>query len=514
MPASPAGPRSPDAAVEPRRNRPLPYVIGLVVLALIGVGVWYMTQHRATDATGGATGAPGAAKGRAANGEFGAKGGARASGADPRTVMPVTVQPARAMDFVVYQNALGNVTAASTVTVRPRVDGQLSKVLFKEGDIVKSGTVLAEIDPRPFEVQVMQANGQMARDQAQLANARIDLGRYQTLLEQDSIAKQQVDTQAALVRQLEGTVEADRGAVENAKLQLSYTKILAPTDGRVGLRQVDPGNMVRQADTNGIVVITKIQPIAVLFAIPEDRLQAVMRRTQGGNELAVEAWDRAGKQKIATGTLASVDNQIDPTTGTIKLKAEFRNENAALFPNQFVNVRMEVDTLKNATVVPSSAVQRGSNGTFVYRVNDDETVSVRPVQLGPIQGETTVIEQGLVPGERVVADGADKLRDGAKIEAIVPGAEASASQPRRNANAGDAQGAAADKGGQRRNRVASDGGQEARGGGNPEAGVPGPGAAVPAAPRGAAPAGNSPATNGPGAGSPAAPPGVRPSPSG
>ena len=508
MPVPPVGSRSPDAPVERRRNRPLPYVIGLLVLAMIGVGVWYMTQSRGTNGASAAPGAAAPGKGRTAGGGFGAPGGGR-RGADPRTVMPVTVQPVRAMDFVVYQNALGNVTAASTVTVRPRVDGQLSKVLFKEGDIVKAGSVLAEIDPRPFEVQVMQANGQMARDQAQLANARIDLTRYQTLLEQDSIAKQQVDTQAALVRQLEGTVEADRGTVENAKLQLSYTKIVAPMDGRVGLRQVDPGNMVRQADTNGIVVITKIQPIAVLFAIPEDRLQAVMRRTQGGNKLAVEAWDRAGKQKIATGTLASVDNQIDPTTGTIKLKAEFPNENVALFPNQFVNVRMEVDTLKNATVVPSSAIQRGSNGTFVYRVNDDETVTVRPVQVGPVQGETTVIEQGLVPGERVVTDGADKLRDGAKIEAIVPGADASASQPRRNASAGDAQG-----GQQRRNRVASDGGQEARAGGNPEAGVPGPGAAVPAAPAGAAPAGNSPATNGPGAGSPAAPPTVRASPSG
>jgi multidrug efflux system membrane fusion protein len=515
MPADSPAPRTTDMLPERRPNRAKVYVIGLILLVAIGGAIWYAVTPHATDA------AAGAAKGKSAagtnGGGFGAGGGGGAGGrggGDPRTVMPVAVAPARSVDFVVYQNALGNVNAASTVTVRPRVDGQLVRVLFREGDIVKAGAVLAEIDPRPFEVQVMQANGQMARDQAQLANARIDLERYQTLLAQDSIAQQQVATQQALVRQLEGTVEADRGVVENAKLQLSYTKILAPSAGRVGLRQVDAGNMVRQSDANGIVVITQIQPIAVVFSIPEDRLQAVMRRMHGGSVLTVEAWDRAGKTKIATGKLASVDNQIDPTTGTIKLKAEFANENAEMFPNQFVNVRMEVDTLHNATVVPSSAVQRGNNGTFVYRVNDDDTVSMRPVQLGPAQGETTVIELGLAPGERVVTDGADKLRDGAKIEAVVPGAEASAPGAKSAAGQGGGQG--------RRNRVASDGGAPSqrtfgngsRAGGNPDAGVPGPGSAIPPAPGAAAPAGNSPSTNAPGAGSPAAPPGVRASPSG
>jgi multidrug efflux system membrane fusion protein len=353
-------------------------------------------------------------------GGAGGKGGGGRRGADPRTVLPVAVAPARTADFIVWLNALGNVNARSTVTVRPRVDGQLARVLFREGQTVKAGELLAEIDPKPFEVQVTQANGQLARDQAQLANARVDLARYQTLLKQDSIAQQQVDTQAALVRQLEGTIEADRGVVDNAKLQLSYTRITAPAGGRTGLRQVDPGNMVRQTDANGIVVITQVQPINVIYSIPEDRLAAVIKRVQAGDAPLVDAYDRDGRIKLASGKLVTIDNQIDPTTGTIKLKAEFANEPAALFPNQFVNVRMQLDTLHAVTVVPTSAVQRGSPGTFVYRVNDDSTVSVKVVKLGPTEGEVTVVESGLQPGERVVTDGADKLRDGAKIEPVTP----------------------------------------------------------------------------------------------
>jgi multidrug efflux system membrane fusion protein len=336
----------------------------------------------------------------------------------------VATSAVRAADFNVYLNALGNVTPRSTVTVRPRVDGQLSRVLFKEGQMVRAGDVIAEIDPKPFEVQVTQANGQLARDQAQLANAQIDLQRYQTLLKQDSIAQQQVDTQAALVRQYQGTIEADRGALDNAKLQLSYTRIRAPVTGRTGLRQVDAGNMVKQADTNGIVVITQIDPIDVVFSIAEDKLAAVRKRTQGGHAMPVDAFDRDGKVKLASGRLLTVDNQIDPTTGTVKVKAEFANADAALFPQQFVNVRMLVDTLKGATIVPTAAIQRGSVGAFVYRVNDDNTVSVKPVKLGPAEGESTVVESGVSPGERVVVDGLDKLKDGAQIEPIDRSAQA------------------------------------------------------------------------------------------
>ena len=319
--------------------------------------------------------------------------------------------------------------------------------------MVKAGDVIAEIDPKPYEVQVTQANGQLARDQAQLANAQIDLQRYQTLLKQDSIAQQQVDTQAALVRQYQGTIEADRGALDNAKLQLSYTKIRAPVSGRTGLRQVDAGNMVKQADTNGIVVITEIDPIDVVYSIAEDKLSAVRRRTQGGNAMPVDAYDRDGKVKLASGKLLTVDNQIDPTTGTVKVKAEFGNADAALFPQQFVNVRMLVDTLKGATIVPTAAIQRGSVGAFVYRVNDDNTVSVKPVKLGPAEGEATVVESGVSPGERVVVDGLDKLKDGAQIEPIDRSAQAHAPAAPRSAK-GDGQ--------QRRKGVDTKGGGEGK----------------------------------------------------
>jgi multidrug efflux system membrane fusion protein len=415
-PGKPILPDPDDIPSRPPRRRGI--VAGVVIAAVALVAFAWYWNHRTPAAENAATAAD--ARGAAQKKGFGAgKGGGRFGG-DTRTVLPVAIEPARTTDFVVWVNALGNVNARNTVTVRPRVDGQLASVQFREGQMVKAGDLLAQIDPKPFEVQVTQAAGQQARDQAQLANARIDLARYQTLLKQDSIAQQQVDTQAALVRQLEGTVEADKGAVDNAKLQLSYTRIVAPLAGRTGLRQVDPGNMVHQSDTNGIVVITQVQPISVLYSIPEDKLAAVVRRMQAGDVPVVEAWDRDGRNRLASGKLLTIDNQIDPTTGTIKLKAEFANESSVLFPNQFVNVRMQLDTLKGVTVVPSSAVQRGSPGTFVYKVNDDDTVSVRVVKLGPVQGETTVIESGIAPGERVVTDGADKLRDGAKIEPVTP----------------------------------------------------------------------------------------------
>jgi membrane fusion protein, multidrug efflux system len=330
--------------------------------------------------------------------------------------VPVVAVPARTADVGVYLSGLGTVTPIATVTVRSRVDGELMRVAFREGQLVKAGELLAEIDPRPFQVQLAQAVGQLAKDQALLKNAVVDLERYRTLFEQDSVAKQQLDTQASLVRQYEGTIKADQAAVDSAKLQLTYARITAPLSGRVGLRQVDPGNIVRSGDTNGIVVITQLQPISVIFTIAEDNVGAVMRRLKAGDKLPVDAWDRADKTKLATGTLATVDNQIDPQTGTVKLRASFANSDIQLFPNQFVNARMLVDTLQGATVIPSAAVQRGNQGTFVYVVQPDSSVTVRAVKLGPVQGEIVAVEAGVQPGEIVVTDGADRLREGAKVE--------------------------------------------------------------------------------------------------
>jgi len=280
--------------------------------------------------------------------------------------------------------------------------------------------MLAEIDPRPFQVMLEQAQGQMAKDQALLRNAQVDLERYRTLLAQDSIAKQQVDTQESLVRQMEATLVADQAAIDNAKLQLTYSRITAPIAGRVGLRQVDPGNIVHASDTNGLVVITELQPITVIYPIPEDNVQQVLQRFGNGEPVAVEAWDRDQKTKLASGKLITIDNQIDTTTGTVKLRAEFPNTNFALFPNQFVNVRMLVQTLTDATLVPSAAIQRGAPGTFVYIVKNDQTVTVSTVKLGPVQGETTAIASGVSPGDIVVTDGADKLKEGAKVELTTP----------------------------------------------------------------------------------------------
>jgi multidrug efflux system membrane fusion protein len=376
----------------------------LVCIAALGAAVYYYFWGRADAQTDVAAASKAKGKGKG-------KGGPGAG-----RPVPIVAAPARTADVGVYLSGLGTVTPLHTVAVRSRVDGELIRVAFREGQIVRAGELLAQIDPRPFQVQLEQAVGQLAKDQALLKNAMVDLERYRTLFEQDSIAKQQLDTQAALVRQYEGTIKADQGAVDNAKLQLTYARITAPLAGRVGLRQVDPGNIVRAADANGIVVITQLQPISVIFTIPEDSVSGVMRRLKAGERLPVDAWDRADKNKLATGTLTTLDNQIDPATGTLKLRATFSNSDFQLFPNQFVNARMLIDTLQGATVIPNAAVQRGNQGTFVYVVQQDNSVTVRPVKLGPVQGEIVAVDAGVQPGEVVVTDGADRLREGAKVE--------------------------------------------------------------------------------------------------
>jgi multidrug efflux system membrane fusion protein len=332
---------------------------------------------------------------------------------------PVGVAKAVTGDIGVTLNALGTVTPLATVTVRPQVGGQLQKINFSEGQTVSAGEVLAVIDPRPYQAAVDLTKGQLARDEAQLANARVDLTRYQKLIQENSIAQQQVDTQEALVRQLEGTIKTDNANVEQAQINLDYTSIKSPIGGRIGLRQVDTGNILTAGQATGVAVVTQLQPISVLFTVPEDSIGDIMNRVRQNATLKANAYDRAQQKLIASGALSTIDNEIDTTTGTVKLRAVFDNSKNELFPNQFVNVTLLVTTLHDQTIVPVAAVQRGAQGTFVYLVNDDHTVSLRPVTLGQTQDDKVAIAKGVMSGDTVVVDGADRLRDGAKV--LLPG---------------------------------------------------------------------------------------------
>jgi len=374
----------------------------LVILIIALIGVYYFTGRSSSDS---ATTAASPTVGHAS--------------------IPVAAVPATLGDLKQYISAIGTVTAYNTVTVKSRVDGQLNKVNFTEGQMVKAGDVLAEIDPRPYQVELTQAEGTLAKDLAQLENNKILLARDKELYDQKIIARQDLDNQQSLVGQFAGSIESDKGAVDNAKLQLIYSRITSPITGRVGLRLVDPGNIIHATDTTGLAVITQLQPIAVDFSIPEDDLPSLETAMKADPQLPVEAFDRDFKHKLAQGNLLTTDNQIDQTTGTIKLKASFPNLDNSLFPNQFVNARLLVNTIQNATLIPAAGLQRSQQGSFVYVVKPDKTVEMRPVTVQATQGDVIAINKGLAVGDLVVTDGVDKLQQGSHVSvqtaAIAPG---------------------------------------------------------------------------------------------
>jgi len=390
----------------------------LLVLAIIGVGVWYYPKPENQPKTAGRN-------------QFGG----------PTPVGVATVQKG---DMPVTLTGLGTVTPLATVTVKTQINGYLVTVAFQEGQMVKKGDFLAQIDPRPYQVALEQAEGQLAKDQALLKNAQLDLQRYNTLVAQNSIATQTRDTQVSLVSQDQAAVKTDQAQVNAQKLNLVYAHIVSPVTGRVGLRQVDAGNYVQTSDPNGIVVVTQLQPISVIFTLPEDNLPAVMKQVHAGAALPVTAYDRTGTTELGKGRLETVDNQIDTTTGTVKLRAIFDNEQEILFPNQFVNVQLLVNTMKGVDIVPTAAIQHGAPGAFVYVVKPDQTAAVQKVKLGPGDGQQIAVLDGLQPGEKVVVDGSDRLREGAKVTLAAagnPGDAAPAAQQIKGQQQGEGQGA-------------------------------------------------------------------------
>jgi multidrug efflux system membrane fusion protein len=378
--------------------------VWLIALVAIAAAVYYFwPQIKAYQAT--QTPAPATGKGK--------------KGAGGTT--PVVAARAHKGNIGVYYSGLGAVTPIYTVTVKSRVDGQLMSVLFKEGQLVKKGDLLAEIDPRPYQVQLDQATGQLIHDQALLKNAQVDLDRYKVLLNQQAIPQQQYATQEALVSQYEGTIKTDQAAIDSGKLNLTYAHITSQIDGRVGLRLVDPGNIVHASDANGLLVITQLDPISVIFTIAEDQLPAVQDKMRGGAQLHVEAWDREFKNRLAQGSLETVDNQIDPTTGTLRLRAIFENKAGKLFPSQFVNARLLVEEKTGIVVVQNAAIQRNSQSTYVWLVKPDQTVTNRQVTTGASEGDNTEITSGLEAGDVVVTMGVDRLLEGSRVNAQIPG---------------------------------------------------------------------------------------------
>jgi multidrug efflux system membrane fusion protein len=390
-------PAPPEVRQEPTRSSSRGWLWLLLLAALGAAGYYYFLLPRLKQAPPGST-APAAVGSR--------KGGGS---------IPVVTATAQKGNIGVYYTGLGAVTPIYAVTIKARVDGQLMKIHYKESETVHEGDLLAEIDPRPYQVQLEQAVGQQRKDQATLDNARTDLARYQTLWKQNAIPQQQLATQEATVKQDEGVLATDQGQIDSAKLNLTYCQITSPITGRVGLRLVDPGNIVHANDANGLLVVTQVEPISVLFTIAEDQLPPVLKKMRAGQRLRVEAWDRELKNKLTQGALMTHDNQIDQTTGTLRLRAVFDNKDDSLFPNQFVNARLLVEQKTAVTLVPNAAVQRNSQSTYVYVVKPDQTVTVRQVTVGTTEGDQTEITAGLIPGEVVVTDGVDKLQEGSKV---------------------------------------------------------------------------------------------------
>jgi membrane fusion protein, multidrug efflux system len=402
-------PPAPDSPVKEGGPKKHPYLVWVAVLVLLVLGIVVYRMRSSSVAA------------------------SKSKDSTPSAIS-VGVIPVQKRDVPFYVTGLGSVTAFNTVTVHSRIDGQIMKIYFQEGQFVKEGDVLAEIDPRPYQVALDQAEGQLAKDVASQNDAKVDLSRYQQLWQEGVVARQQLDTQQATVGQFDGSIQSDKAQIDNEKLQLTYSRITSPINGRVGLRLVDVGNIVHATDTNGILVITQVQPIAVIFTLPEDTLPQVVTEMKK-RQLTVEAYSRDNNTKLAEGKLLTIDNQIDQTTGTVKLKSQFDNQDQSLWPNQFVNVRLFLSVQKDAIVIPTAAIQNGAQGAFVYAVGPDNKAQVRTIQVDFAQGNISVIRQGLNPGEEIVIDGADKLRDGADLSthrATLNGAPATSSSPGTN----------------------------------------------------------------------------------